>query len=124
MLENNYKLATCKQCLIDQTSILTVHLHRKIGNLEITLDLRLHCILFIGSMTRFCNHCRKIFHQKLSFLDIDGNANSIVGSDNNSNEALTIITAGHYDIHLVGVSSTVWWVSGFVSSDTVPTFAD
>ena len=66
-----------------------------------------------------------IFYKgRLSFLDIDGNANSIVGSANNSNEALTIITAGHYDIHLVGVSSTVWWVSGFVSSDTVPTFAD
>ena len=44
---------------------------QKIGNLEIALNLRLHCILFIGSMTRFCNHCRKIFHQKMSFLDID-----------------------------------------------------
>ena len=64
------------------------------------------------------------FKGRLTFLDIDGNANSIVGSDNNSNENITIVTAGHYDIHLVGVSSTVWWVSGFVSSDTVPTFTD
>ena len=64
------------------------------------------------------------FKGRLNFLDIDGNANSIVGSDNNSNEALTIITAGHYDILMVGLSATVWWVSGVVSSDTVPTFAD
>ena len=64
------------------------------------------------------------FKGRLTFLDIDGNANSIVGSDNNSNEALTIITAGHYDILMVGISATVWWVSGVVSSDTVPTFAD
>ena len=64
------------------------------------------------------------FKGRLNFLDIDGDANSIVGSDNDSNEALTIITAGHYDILMVGISATVWWVSGVVSSDTVPTFAD
>ena len=64
------------------------------------------------------------FKGRVTFLDIDGNANSIVGSDNNSNENLTIITAGHYDVHLVGVSATVWWVSGFVTSDTAPTFTD
>ena len=64
------------------------------------------------------------FKGRVNFLDIDGDANSIVGSDNDSNEALTIITAGHYDILMVGISATVWWVSGVVSSDTVPTFAD
>ena len=64
------------------------------------------------------------FKGRLTFLDIDGDANSIVGSDNNSNENITIITAGHYDITLVGVSATVWMVSGYVASDTVPTFTD
>ena len=64
------------------------------------------------------------FKGRLTFNDIDGDANSIVGSDNNSNEALTIITAGHYDILMVGISATAWMVSGYVSSDTVPTFAD
>ena len=64
------------------------------------------------------------FKGRLTFLDIDGNANSIVGSDNNSNENITIITAGHYDITLVGISATIWMVSGYVSSDTVPTFTD
>ena len=64
------------------------------------------------------------FKGRLTFNDIDGDANSIVGSDNNSNENITIITAGHYDITLVGISATIWMVSGFVASDTVPTFTD
>ena len=65
-----------------------------------------------------------LFKGRLNFLDIDGDANSIVGSDNNSNENITIVTAGQYDILLVGVSATVWMVSGYVTSDTVPTFTD
>ena len=64
------------------------------------------------------------FKGRLNFLDIDGDANSIVGSDNDSNENITIVTAGQYDILLVGVSATVWMVSGYVTSDTVPTFTD
>ena len=64
------------------------------------------------------------FKGRLTFNDIDGDANSIVGSDNDSNENITIITAGHYDITLVGISATIWMVSGYVSSDTVPTFTD
>ena len=64
------------------------------------------------------------FKGRLTFNDIDGDANSIVGSDNNSNENITIITAGHYDITLVGISATIWMVSGFVASDTAPVFAD
>ena len=66
------------------------------------------------------------FKGRLTFLDIDATASdvSIVGSDNDSNETITIATAGHYDITLVGVSATVWMVSGFVASDTAPVFAD
>ena len=64
------------------------------------------------------------FKGRLTFLDIDGDANSIVGSDNNSNENITIITAGQYDILIVGISTTIWMVSGYVTSDTVPTFTD
>jgi len=64
------------------------------------------------------------FKGRLTFNDIDGDANSIVGSDNDSNENLTIITAGHYDVTFVGISATIWMVSGYVSSDTVPTFTD
>ena len=66
------------------------------------------------------------FKGRLTFLDIDATASdvSIVGSDNNSNENLTIVNAGHYDVTFVGISATIWMVSGFVTSDTVPTFTD
>ena len=64
------------------------------------------------------------FQGQVTFLDIDGDAVSVVGSDGDSNETLQINVPGHYDISLVGVSSTVWRVSGFVASDTAPAFAD
>ena len=64
------------------------------------------------------------FQGQVTFLDIDGNAISVVGSDGDSNETLQINVPGHYDITLVGVSATIWRVSGFVSSDTAPTFAE
>ena len=64
------------------------------------------------------------FQGQVTFLDIDGNANSVVGSDGDSNETFQINVPGHYDITLVGVSATIWRISGFVSSDTAPTFAD
>ena len=64
------------------------------------------------------------FQGQVTFLDIDGNANSVVGSDGDSNETLQINVPGHYDITIVGVSTTIWRISGIVSSDTAPTFAD
>ena len=64
------------------------------------------------------------FQGQVTFLDIDGNAISVVGSDGDSNETLQINVPGHYDITIVGVSATIWRVSGFVSSDTAPAFAD
>ena len=64
------------------------------------------------------------FQGQVTFLDIDGDANSVVGSDGDSNETLQINVPGHYDITLVGVSATIWRISGFVASDTAPTFAD
>ena len=64
------------------------------------------------------------FQGQVTFLDIDGNANSVVGSDGDSNETLQINVPGHYDVECIGVSSTVWRVTGYVSSDTAPAFAD
>ena len=66
------------------------------------------------------------FKGRLTFLDIDATASdvSVVGGDNDSNETITIATAGSYDITIVGVSTTVWMVSGYVASDTAPVFAD
>ena len=64
------------------------------------------------------------FQGQVTFLDIDGDANSVVGSDGDSNELFQINVPGHYDITLVGVSATIWRISGFVASDTAPVFAD
>ena len=64
------------------------------------------------------------FQGAVSFIDIDGNAISVVGSDGDSNETLQINVPGHFDVHIVGVSTTIWRVSGFVASDTAPLFAD
>ena len=66
------------------------------------------------------------FQGQVTFCDIDATASdiSIVGSDGNSNETFQINVPGHFDVHLVGVSSTVWRISGTVSSDTAPAFAD
>ena len=64
------------------------------------------------------------FQGQVTFLDIDGDAVSVVGSDGDSNETLQINVPGHYDITLVGVSATIWRISGFVASDTAPAFAD
>ena len=59
-----------------------------------------------------------------TFLDIDGDANSVEASDGDSNETLQINVPGHFDVHVVGISATIWRVSGFVASDTAPAFAD
>jgi len=64
------------------------------------------------------------FQGQVSFLDIDGNANSVVGSDGDSNELFQINVPGHYDVECIGVSATIWRITGFVSSDTAPTFAE
>jgi hypothetical protein len=66
------------------------------------------------------------FQGQVTFCDIDATASdiSVVGSDGNSNETFQINVPGHFDIRLVGVSATVWRITGFVSSDTAPAFAD
>ena len=64
------------------------------------------------------------FQGAVTFLDIDGNANSVEASDGDSNETLQINVPGHFDVHIVGISATIWRVSGFVASDDAPLFAD
>ena len=64
------------------------------------------------------------FEGAVVFLDIDGNAISIVGSDNDSNDILQINVPGHYDISLVAQDTAKWRLSGFVSSDDAPTITD
>ena len=64
------------------------------------------------------------FDGQLTFLDTDGNANSVIWPDVNSNDFLYVRIPGHYDITIVGRSATLWHVTGFVSSVTAPSFAD
>ena len=78
-------------------------------------DLQIKCATTDGSVR---------FDGQLSFLDTDGDANSVVFPDVNSNDFLNIHIPQHYDITIIGRSATLWHVTGFVSSVTAPTFAD
>jgi len=64
------------------------------------------------------------FDGQLTFLDTDGDANSVVWPDVNSNDFLYVRIPGHFDITIIGRSATLWHVTGFVSSVTAPAFAD
>ncbi len=78
-------------------------------------DLQIKCTTTDGSVR---------FDGQLSFLDTDGDANSVVWPDVNSNDFLYIRVPAHYDITIIGRSATLWHVTGFVSSVTAPAFAD
>jgi len=56
--------------------------------------------------------------------DHDGNTNATVYSDGNSNSVITMALPEAYQIDIVGHSSTVYYISGFVAGDTPVTFAD
>jgi len=63
------------------------------------------------------------FLGNLLFSDTD-NAHSVVYSDNDSNELITLITPFNFDVLCTGISATTWQVSGYVLSATAPTFGD
>ena len=64
------------------------------------------------------------FKGALVHFDSDGNTNAVVYSNGSSNSKISVITANAYEITIVGTSSTVYYVSGWVSDVTVPTIAD
>jgi len=64
------------------------------------------------------------FEGAVVFLDIDGNAISIVGSNNTSNDIFQINVPGHFDVTCVAQDTAKWRLAGFVSSDTAPTLTD
>ena len=53
-----------------------------------------------------------------------GQTTSMVLSDGNSNEEFQINVPLGFEINLVGMSATVWYISGWVAAATAPTFAD
>ena len=56
--------------------------------------------------------------------EVNATETSIVGSDGDSNEVFQINVPGFYDVECIGVSSTVWRITGIVASDTAPAFAE
>jgi hypothetical protein len=63
------------------------------------------------------------FSGSVAFADTDGNAYSIVVSDNAADDLLTLVTPQNFTVVCTGVSTTEWHLSGFVSSVTAPTIA-
>jgi hypothetical protein len=62
---------------------------------------------------------------KGSLLHADIGADSVIAySDNNSNSILTVDLVGVCDIWITGASATVYYITGYVGSATVPAFSD
>ena len=65
----------------------------------------------------------EFFNGSLAFFDRDGNATSVVVSDNTADDLITIINPENFEVTCTAVSTTEWHVSGYVNSDTAPTIA-
>ena len=63
------------------------------------------------------------FLGSIFFSDTD-NAHSVVYSDNDSNELITLVTPSNFDILCVGISATTWQISGYCISATTPAIQD
>ena len=58
-------------------------------------------------------------------MHLDTNADNVaIFSDGDSNEMLTITTPQTIDIHILALSTTVWYVWGNALSATAPAFAN
>ena len=65
-----------------------------------------------------------LFYQgAVTFLDTD-NAISVITPDGDSNDFLNVHLPFHYDLTFIGVSASLYHVTGTVTSATAPTFAD
>ena len=53
-----------------------------------------------------------------------GQTSVVIYPNQTSNELLTMALPGMVDLTLVGVSATIWQITGFVASATTPAFAD
>ena len=66
------------------------------------------------------------FKGQVLHVDTDQTGQTVapVFSDQNSNSLFNILLPSFVDITLVGVSTTVWQLTGIIGSATAPTFAD
>tara|TARA_B100000282_G_C31461182_1_gene366904 strand:- start:92 stop:568 length:477 start_codon:yes stop_codon:yes gene_type:complete len=62
---------------------------------------------------------------KGSIAHLDTNAdNAAIYSDGDSNELLTLVDPGPFEINFLSKSTTEWYIWGYVLSEDVPTIAD
>ena len=66
----------------------------------------------------------EFYKGSLTHFDSDDNTNAVVFSNNSSNSVLGIRLPETFEVTFTGVSTTVYAVSGFVGSATVPDFAN
>ena len=65
-----------------------------------------------------------MFKGALLHADHDGNTNATVYADGDSNSILTMAIPQSYQLDIVGHSSTVYYISGWVGGNTAPAFSD
>ena len=88
--------------------------------------------IYIGAATDASSHIFKTAGNSIFFKGAlqhndnnqTGQTTDTVFSDGNSNSIITVALPEAYEITLVGVSATVYAVSGFTAGDTPVTFAD
>ena len=88
--------------------------------------------IYIGAATDASSHIFKTAGNSIFFKGAlqhndnnqTGQTTDTVFSDGNSNSIITVAIPEAYEINLVGVSSTVYAISGFTAGDTPVTFAD
>jgi hypothetical protein len=88
--------------------------------------------IYIGAATDASSHIFKTAGNSIFFKGAlqhndnnqTGQTTNTVFSDGNSNSIITVALPEAYEITLVGVSATVYAISGFTAGDTPVTFAD
>ena len=63
------------------------------------------------------------YEGSLLFYDRDGNTTSVVPSDNDADDTLTLIKPENMDIVITATSTTKYHISGYIQSATAPTIA-
>ena len=63
------------------------------------------------------------YEGSLLFYDRDGNTTSVVPSDNDADDTLTLIKPENMDIVITATSTTKYHISGYICSATAPTIA-
>jgi hypothetical protein len=88
--------------------------------------------IYIGAATDASSHIFKTAGNSIFFKGAlqhndnnqTGQTTNTVFSDGNSNSIITVALPEAYEITLVGVSSTVYAISGFTAGDTPVAFSD